>query len=154
MHGFQIREDDLSGAEIVALLEFHIAEAIRNSPPGTVHAMPVERLRAPDVTFWSLWQGDALAGCGALKQLDAAHGELKSMRTAPNFLRRGVGETILLHLVAEGKRRGYSRLSLETGRTAPFAAARALYRKHGFTACPPFGDYRDDGFSMCMTRAL
>lgn len=154
MGRFQIREDDLSGAEIAALLEFHIAEAIRNSPPGAVHAMPVERLRAPDVTFWSLWQGGALAGCGALKQLDASHGELKSMRTAPDFLRRGVGEAIVLHLVAEGKRRGYRRLSLETGKTAPFAAARALYRKHGFAACPPFGAYRDDGFSMCMTRTL
>lgn len=154
MTDFVIREDDLSGPEIAALLEFHIAEAIRNSPPGSVHAMPLDRLRGVDVTFWSLWSGGALAGCGALKELDAGHGELKSMRTAPAFLRRGVGEAILLHLIAEGRRRGYRRLSLETGRPAPFAAAHALYRKHGFEQCPPFADYREDDFSMCMTRIL
>jgi len=154
MNDYAIREDDLSGSEIAALLEFHIAEAIRHSPPGSVHAMPINRLRAPDVTFWSLWDGEALVGCGALKELDAAHGELKSMRTAPAFLRRGVGEAILLHLIAEGRRRGYHRLSLETGKPAPFAAAHALYRKHGFEHCPPFADYREDTFSMCMTRTL
>lgn len=154
MTDFVIREDDLSGPRIAALLEFHIAEAIRHSPPGSVHAMPIDRLRGVDVTFWSLWNDGDLAGCGALKQLDAGHGELKSMRTAPAFLRRGVGEAILLHLIAEGRRRGYRRLSLETGRATPFAAARALYRKHDFAECPPFADYRKDDFSMCMTRML
>ncbi|RED17284.1 GNAT family N-acetyltransferase [Parasphingopyxis lamellibrachiae] len=154
MHRFQIREDDLSGADIAALLEFHIAEAIRHSPPASVHAMPIDRLRGPDVTFWSLWEGEALAGCGALKELAPDHGEPKSMRTAPAFLRRGVGEAILLHLIAEARHRGYRRLSLETGRTEPFAAARTLYRKYDFEECPPFGNYRADDFSMCMTRAF
>ncbi|MEM8695692.1 MAG: GNAT family N-acetyltransferase [Pseudomonadota bacterium] len=154
MHKFDIRVDDLSGPEIAALLEFHIAEAVRHSPPGSVHAMPIERLRAPDVTFWSLWSGEALAGCGALKELDSEHGELKSMRTAPEFLRRGVGEAILLHLIEQGRQRGYRRLSLETGRPRSYVAAHALYRKHGFQECPPFADYREDGFSMCMTRML
>jgi putative acetyltransferase len=154
MTGFEIREDDLSGDAIVALLEFHVAEAMRHSPPGSVHAMPVERLRQPDVTFWSVWDGEALAGCGALKELDPEHGELKSMRTAPEYLRRGVGEAVLLYMIAEARRRGYTRLSLETGRPEPFHAAHGLYRKHGFEECPPFADYVLDDFSMCMTRTL
>ncbi len=95
-----------------------------------------------------------LAGCGALREIDAAHGELKSMRTAPEFLRQGVAEAILIHLMAEAKARGYGRLSLETGRTQPFHAAHALYRKYGFTPCPPFADYAEDAFSMCMTRVI
>lgn len=154
MGRFEIREDDLSGREIAALLEFHVAEAMRHSPPGSVHAMPIDRLRGPDITFWSLWRDGELAGCGALKELDSEHGELKSMRTAPRFLRLGVGAAILLHLIEQGRRRGYRRLSLETGRPQAFAAARALYRKHGFEECPPFADYREDDFSICMTRTL
>ncbi len=154
MTNYAICEDDLAGPEIRALLTFHLSEMHRHSPEESVHAMPIARLRGPDVTFWSLWDDGALAGCGALKQLDAGHGELKSMRTDPAFLRRGVGEAILLHLIAEGQRRGYARLSLETGRPAPFAAAQALYRKHGFEECPPFADYREDAFSMCMTRTI
>ncbi|MBC2776088.1 GNAT family N-acetyltransferase [Parasphingopyxis marina] len=154
MAEFEIREDDLSGVEITALLEFHLAEMMRHSPIESVHAMPVARLRQPDVTFWSAWQGGALAGCGAMKALEPDHGELKSMRTAPEFLRRGVAEAVLLHMIAEARRRGYARLSLETGRPAPFHPAHALYRKHGFEECPPFADYGPDAFSMCMTRAL
>jgi putative acetyltransferase len=154
MAEFEIREDDLSGGAIVALLEFHVAEAMRHSPPGSVHAMPAERLRQPDVTFRSAWQGEALAGCGAMKEIDREHGELKSMRTAPEFLRRGVAEAVLLHMIAEARRRGYARLSLETGRPEPFHAAHGLYRKHGFAECPPFADYTLDDFSMCMTRVL
>lgn len=154
MTDYAIREDDLSGPEIAELLAFHLSEMHRHSPAKNVHAMPIGRLRDPDVTFWSLWDGAALAGCGALKVLDAGHGELKSMRTAPAFLRRGVGEAILLHLIAEGRKRGYTRLSLETGKPAPFAAAHALYRKYGFRECPPFADYSEDDFSMCMTRII
>ncbi|MGB3723932.1 MAG: GNAT family N-acetyltransferase [Pacificimonas sp.] len=151
---FEIIEDDLAGNEVRALLRFHLDEMYRHSPADSVHAMPVERLAARDVTFWSLWSADSLAGCGALKQIDASHGELKSMRTAPAFLRKGVAEAILLHLMAEAKTRGYRRLSLETGRTAPFAAAHALYRKHGFAVCVPFADYTENDFSLCMSRAI
>ncbi|WP_255536373.1 GNAT family N-acetyltransferase [Pacificimonas pallii] len=149
-----IVQDNLSGREIRALLEVHLDEMHRNSPACLVHAMPAERLQAPDVTFWSAWSGDALAGCGALKEIGARHGELKSMRTAPAFLRQGVAEAILLHLMAEARARGYRRLSLETGRTAPFHPAHALYRKHGFTDCAPFADYAENDFSMCMTRVI
>lgn len=148
------RRDDLSGCEIRALIDLHLEGMRACSPICSVHAMPVERLREEDVTFWSAWDGDRLAGCGALKALGPDHGELKSMRTAPDFLRRGVGERMLLHLIEEARRRSYTRLSLETGTSPPFAPAESLYRKHGFAPCGPFGDYRDDRFSLFMTRAL
>lgn len=150
----QFRQDDLTGLEIRALIALHLEGMRAYSPACSVHAMPVERLREDDVTFWSAWDGERLAGCGALKELDAGHGELKSMRTAPDFLRRGVGERMLLHLMDEARLRGYARLSLETGRGEPFAAAAALYAKHGFAECGPFGGYREDGFSRFMTRPL
>ena len=149
-----IAEDDLTGADIVALLRYHLDQMVQHSPICSVHAFPVERLRALDVTFYALRIDGQLAACGALKQIDESHGELKSMRTDPAFLRRGLGEAMLLHLMAEARARGYARLSLETGRPEPFHAAHALYRKHGFAECPPFGDYTEDPFSMCMTRTL
>jgi putative acetyltransferase len=152
--GFIIRQDDLAGSEIADLLRLHLAEMYRNSPACSVHAMPIERLRAPDVTFWSVWEEERLAGCGALKALSDTHGEIKSMRTAPDFLRRGVGERMLLHLIEEARRRGYSRLSLETGSGPSFVPAIALYAKHGFKPCGRFGDYADDPFLRFMTCAL
>ena len=150
----RIVEDDLSGPEIAALLRLHLDEMFQWSPPESVHAMPIERLRQPDVTFYSTWDGDVLAGCGALKQLDPAHGELKSMRAAPGYRGKGVGKAILLHMLAEARRRGYARVSLETGRPAAFLPARRLYEAHGFVECPPFADYVLDDFSICMTREL
>lgn len=150
----RIIEDDLSGEAIAVLLRLHLDEMHRWSPACSVHAMPIERLRAADVTFWSAWDGEVLAGCGALKELDPAHGEIKSMRAAPDYRGRGVGKAILLHLMAEARRRGYSRLSLETGRPEEFLPARRLYDMHGFAECPPFGDYVADDFSICMTRLL
>lgn len=151
---FQIREDDLTGPEVAALLQFHLDEMHQWSPPESVHAMPIARLRAPDVTFYSAWQGEALAACGALKQIDPAHGELKSMRAHPAFRGRGAGKAILEHLLAEASARGYARVSLETGRPDEFLPARRLYESHGFAECPPFGDYVADDFSVCMTRTL
>jgi putative acetyltransferase len=151
-------EDDLAGAEIAALLRLHLDEMHRWSPPESVHAMPVERLRASDVTFWSAWDdsrgGAILAGCGALRHLDASHGEIKSMRVAPDYRGRGVGRAILLHLLAQARARGYARVSLETGRPAEFLPARRLYESHGFAECPPFADYVLDDFSICLTRTL
>ncbi len=152
--GFEIREDDLRGAEITALLREHLAFAEQNSPPGSRHALPLEGLRRPDVTFWSVWHGAALAGCGALKQLDAQHGEVKSMRTARPFLRRGVGSLVLQHIVDTARRRGYRRLSLETGSQEVFAPARALYARFGFVVCGPFAAYRLDPNSVFMARDL
>lgn len=152
---YTIREDDLTGADILGLLDAHLLEMRAFSPACSVHAMPAERLREPDVTFWSIWDGERLAGCGALKRLDDRHGEIKSMRAAPAYRGKGAGAAMLRHIVAQAQRRGYRRLSLETGRAPVFDAAIALYRRHGFAECEAFADYpRDDPFSLFMTRTL
>lgn len=149
-----IVEDDLTGPEVLALLQFHLDEMHEWSPPESVHAMPAERLRQRDVTFFSAWDGDRLAGCGAIKHLDTDHGELKSMRAANEYRGRGVGKAMLAHLLNVAEMRGYRRVSLETGRPDAFRPAQGLYRAHGFVECPPFGDYVSDDFSMCMTKEL
>jgi putative acetyltransferase len=144
----------LSGEQIAALIALHFDEMHRFSPENSCHVMTVDRLRSPDVTFFSAWDGAVLAGCGAIKTLDAAHGELKSMRAAPAYRGRGVGKAILQRLIAEGRARGYTRLSLETGSGARFEPAFGLYRAHGFVACAPFADYRADPFSRFLSLAL
>lgn len=150
----RIVPDDLTGEPVLALLQLHLDEMHEWSPACKVHAMPAERLRQGDVSFFSAWDGDRLAGCGAIKHLDATHGELKSMRAAPEYRGRGVGKAILIHLLQVARERGYSRVSLETGRPEPFRDAQNLYRTFGFAECPPFGDYVSDAFSMCMTREI
>ena len=124
------------------------------SPPGSVHALAVERLRTPDISFWTAWIGDALCGCGALKALDAVSGEVKSMRTRSAFLKRGVGQAVLDEIMRTAAARGYSRLYLETGTGAAFDAAHALYRKNGFVPCGAFGDYVATDFNCFMVKAL
>lgn len=124
------------------------------TPAESVHALPLEALRSPEVTFWSVWDGRELMGCGALKELDARHGEIKSMRTVARYLRKGVAAALVAHILEEAKRRSYGRLSLETGAAAAFAPARALYAKFGFRTCGPFADYIDDPNSVFMTREL
>lgn len=151
---WRIVEDDLSGAPIRALLEVHFAGMLANSPAGSCHFLDFDGLRAGGVTFWSIHKGDELAGCGALKRLDAAHGEIKSMRTAEAFLRQGVAARMLGYIMDQARARGLERLSLETGSGPAFEPALALYRAHGFTDCDPFADYRPDPFSRFMTRAL
>lgn len=151
---YRIVEDGLTGAEVTALLQFHLDEMHRWSPPESIHAMPIERLRGPDVTFYSAWDGDRLAAVGALKQLGPDRGELKSMRAAPEYRGRGAGRAILEHLMVEANRRGYLWLGLETGRPEPFQPARQLYEGYGFVECAPFGDYVSDAFSVCMERSL
>jgi putative acetyltransferase len=154
MPEYRIAEDDLRGPAVIDLLAFHLTEMHTLSPPCKVHAMPVERLRQPDVTFYSAWDADELAAVGALREIDPARGELKSMRATPAYRGKGAGEAILLHLIAEARRRGYTWLGLETGRPAAHLPAQTLYRKHGFTECEDFGDYVGDEFSVCMSRAL
>ena len=151
---FRITEDDLTGPEIAALLQLHLDEMHRWSPPGSVHALPIARLRAPDVTFYAAWHGAELAACGALNALGSGHGELKSMRAHPDFRGRGAGRAMLDHLLREARARGYTRVSLETGRPDEFLPAQRLYESHGFAECPPFGDYVADQFSIYMTRIL
>lgn len=149
-----IRLDDLRGPEIAALLNIHLDFARAVSPPGSVHALDLEALRAPLISFWTAWDGDWLLGCGALKELDSTHGEIKSMHTARAARGRGVAAAILERIITEAQTRGYQRLSLETGVTEDFAPARTLYHRFGFNTCAPFADYFADPFSVCMTRAL
>jgi putative acetyltransferase len=146
--------DDLSGDEIRDLLRLHFEGMLANSPPGSCHFLDFEGLQSDDVTFWSIWDDTALAGCGALRELDPSHGEIKSMRTAAEHLGRGVGSAMLEHLLNEARSRGYARVSLETGSGPPFAAAHRLYERFGFTSCEPFGSYQHDPFSRFMTLAL
>jgi len=150
----QFRPDDLSGEPTRALIARHLAGMHANSPPESVHAFDIEKLRAPDVTFWSAWVGEELAGCGALKRLDARRGELKSMRVADAFLGRGVGRAVLEHLIAEARTRGMETLWLETGSAPAFTPALRLYESAGFVRCGPFDGYTDDPFSVFMTRAI
>lgn len=149
-----IRLDDLRGPEIAALLQEHLHDMHATSPPESVHALDLDGLRQPDISFWTLWDGHSLAGCGALRELDATHGEIKSMRTVSAFRRRGVGSQVLQHIIDTAKQRGYRRLSLETGSMEYFAAARAMYLRFGFVECPPFADYVPDPNSIFMTMAL
>lgn len=150
-----LRVDDLTDPAVVALVRYHRRSALALTPSaGSAHALDVEGLRSDDITLWTAWDGDDLLGCAALKELDAGHGEVKSMRTAPGFLRRGVAAALLERLLDEAADRGYARVSLETGAGEGFAAARALYRRFGFVDCPPFADYPDDPNSTWMTRAL
>lgn len=150
----RIVEDDLSGPEIGALLEEHFAGMLANSPPGSCHFLDFEGLKEPGVTFWSIWDGDALAGMGALKQHDGDLGEIKSMRTHRDHLRKGVAAEMLGHVVADARSRGLKRLSLETGTSPAFQPAIALYRTYGFTDCVPFSNYKPDPFARFMTMDL
>jgi putative acetyltransferase len=149
-----IRLDDLSGPEIKALLEDHLREMYEITPPESVHALDLEGLRTPGVFFYTAWSAGELVGCGALKELDSRHAEIKSMRTARAHRGRGIARAVLAHLIEEARRRSYSRLSLETGSQKEFAPARALYAGFGFTLCAPFADYVEDPNSVFMTRTL
>lgn len=154
MYNFTIKPDDLSSPEIAELLADHLREMNQHSPPESVHALDLDKLRQPDITFWSIWHGDELFGCGALKELDATHAEIKSMRTSPNYRGQGAGKLMLRHILDEAKQKGYQRLSLETGSMAAFEPARRLYASHGFTDCSPFADYTLDPNSVFMTIKL
>lgn len=145
---------DLDSPDVQSLVDFHFKQMRETSPPDGCHVLPADGLRDPSVTFWSVREGGELLGVGALKQLAAGHGEIKSMRTAPAARGRGVGRALLARIVAEARSRGYSRLSLETGSTEPFAAALRLYESEGFVPCGPFGEYRDTPFTRFFTRAL
>jgi putative acetyltransferase len=149
-----IKIDDLKGSEIYALLQEHLQSMRLHSPPESVHALDIEALRQPEITFWTVWENDALLGCGALKELDSQHGEIKSMRTSSLHLRKGVAKNLLNYIIEEARRRGYSRLSIETGSMKAFEPARQLYAKSGFTLCEPFADYIEDPHSVFMTREL
>ena len=150
----EIRIDDLRGPEIRALLEEHRRSMFLHSPPESVHALDLDGLRVPELTFFTAWEGAALLGCGALKELPGHCGEVKSMRTAAAHLRKGVARHVLARIVAQARSRNYQNLFLETGSAAAFDAARRMYAAAGFMECPPFGDYQLDPFSTFMCLRL
>ena len=152
--GLEIAEDGLTGEDIRALVTLHLAAMHAASPAGKVHALPLDKLRQPGVTFYAARVRGEVAAMGAIKHLDATHGELKSMRAAPSWRGKGAGEAMLVHLLAVARARGYARVSLETGRGEAFAAAAGLYQKYGFAECVAFGDYVLDDFSQCLTLAI
>lgn len=150
----RIALDDLRGPQVAALLQEHLDDMAEHSPADSCHALDLEGLRVPEVRFWCAWDGDALAGCGALKRLDDTHGEIKSMRTARSHLRQGIAARLLQTVVDDARAQGLRRLSLETGAPEAFAPARELYTRFGFLECAPFGDYREDPYSVFMTLEL
>lgn len=146
--------DDLKSPEVRALIAEHIDSMHEQSPPESAHAMGADALTEPDITFWSMWEGKELLACGALKKLNAEHGEIKSMRTVIQHLRKGFSAKILAHIINESKSMGLKKLSLETGSMDSFIPARKLYEKFGFEYCKPFAGYVEDPYSVFMTRGL
>jgi putative acetyltransferase len=150
----KIAEGGLDDPRVQALLSYHFTSARAQTAPGSAHALDLSGLRSPDIQFWSALDGDHVIGIGALKRLSESHGEVKSMHTDRSNRRKGVGSAMLGHIIARARQMGLSRLSLETGSWAYFDPARALYRRHGFAECPPFGDYVPDPNSVFMTLEL
>ncbi len=149
-----IRPDDLRGPAIAAFLQAHLDDIAPTAPAESQHALDLAALRQPGIRFWTAWAGDQVVACAALKALNGEHLELKSMRTAPHLRGQGVASALLAHVLNEARASGHHRISLETGSMAFFHAAHALYRRHGFVDCGPFGDYRLDTNSLFMTRML
>jgi len=149
-----IQEGKLDDPQVIGLLEVHAGGMLANSPPGTCHFLDLSKLKTPDITFLSAWEGETLLGIGAVKQLDGETGEIKSMRTAEAALGRGVGTAILRHIIGLAKARGYAALKLETGTGDAFDAAHALYARHGFVPCPPFADYEATDFNRFFALPL
>jgi putative acetyltransferase len=150
----RIETDDLTRPAVHELLREHLASMYELSPADRVFALDVAKLRAPDITFWTVWDGDLLLGCGALKELSPTHGEVKSMRTPAKHRGRGAGRAVLARIVETAHQRGYERLSLETGTHPAFLVAQQLYRSVGFDYCGPFGSYREDPSSVFMSLPL
>jgi putative acetyltransferase len=150
----RIEIDDLTRPQVLALLNEHLTNMYELSPPESVHALDVSKLRGSDITFWTVWEDGELLGCGALKELSPTHGEVKSMRTPQKMRRRGAGRAVLSHIVGVARERAYQLLSLETGSAEAFVPAQKLYESFGFTYCGPFGDYRDDPNSVFMELRL
>jgi putative acetyltransferase len=150
----EIKLDDVSGPEIRALLEEHLRSMYSLSPPESVHALDLDALRKPEICLWTVWSGTQLLGCGALKELNARHAEIKSMRTAMEHRRKGVARAVLTYLLEEARKRNYNRLSLETGSQPEFEPARRLYESFGFDYCGPFEGYVEDPNSVFMTKVL
>jgi putative acetyltransferase len=145
---------DLGDPRVTGLLRIHVETARAETACGSAHALDLTGLQSPDISLWTVWDGETLLGTGALKRLSADHGEVKSMHTAQSARRRGAGSAMLRHIIASARAGGMTRLSLETGSRDYFRPARALYRSHGFAECAPFADYAPDPNSVFMTLDL
>jgi len=150
----EIRLDDLQSREVEQFLDAHVQEMKAVSPPESKHALDIESLRRPEITFWSVWEKNFMVGCGALKELCSDQAEIKSMRTLEAGRGKGVASLLLRHMSQVAKERGYVQLSLETGSFPFFIPARRLYAKFGFLPCGPFGDYQEDPNSIFMSRLV
>ena len=150
----RITPGDFSDPRVIDLLHIHLNSARAQTAPRSAHALDLTELQSPDVSFWTIWEGEVLLGIGALKRLSPDHGEVKSMHTAQSARRRGVGGAMLRHIIASARKSGMSRLSLETGSWEYFRAAQALYRSHGFVECAPFAGYMPDSNSIFMSLDL
>lgn len=150
----RIEIDDLTRPAVHELLSEHLANMYELSPPEQVFALDLSKLQSPDISFWTVWDDDQLLGCGALKELTSAHGEIKSMRTPAKLRGRGAGRAVLNRIIETAKQRRYSLLSLETGTHPAFLAAQRLYRSAGFQECGPFGNYKEDPHSLFMELRL
>ena len=151
---YKIKLDDLSGKEVFSLLQEHLKDMQATSPPQSKHALDLDELKHPSVSFWTIWEGNSLAGCGAFKKLDAQHAEIKSMKTSTHYKNQGVASKLLIHIVEQATLSGLKKLSLETGSMDYFLPAQALYLKHGFSFCAPFANYKEDPYSRFMTLNL
>lgn len=154
MENIEVKIDDLNDGSVIALLQEHHSEMHKYSPPESIHALDMSGMKDPSITFWSAWSGNELAGCGALKELSSGHGEIKSMRTRSEFLRKGIAARILECILEEAQSRSYTRLSLETGTNEAFTPAVKLYQRFGFEECGPFGSYELDPYSHFFTKVL
>lgn len=150
----QIHTNELERDDVIALLTEHHEDMLKHSPIESVHALDLSALKRTNITFWTIRINNELAGCCALKELDRTHGEIKSMRTAKNYLRQGLAKQLLLHALAQAKQRSYTKLSLETGTKAVFQPAQKMYLQFGFTTCPPFADYQEDPYSTFMSKTI
>ena len=154
MNKIYIKKDNIENDQVIQLLNHHLQKMKLGSPQESIHALEIDELKKVEITFWTLWIDNNLAGCGALKELNPFHGEIKSMRTHDSFLRKGVAQKLLHHIITEARQRGYKRLSLETGSSKSFIPAHALYKKSGFIKCEPFEGYKEDPNSIFMTKVL
>jgi putative acetyltransferase len=151
---YKIKLDDLSGKEVFSLLQEHLKDMQATSPPESKHALDLDELKHPSVSFWTIWEGNSLAGCGAFKKLDAHHAEIKSMKISTHYKNKGVASKLLMHIVEQATLSGLKKLSLETGSVDYFIPAQGLYLKHGFSFCAPFANYKEDPYSRFMTLNL
>jgi len=150
----KIVDGGLDDPQVITMLKFHFDTNVSVTPPGSVHVFDLSRLKQPDVSFWSAWNGDTLMGVGALKRMNAEDGEIKSMHTLKQARGSGVGSAMLRHIIEKARVMKLKRLFLETGSFDYFAPARALYTRHGFSECPPFADYNLDKNSTFMSREI